>query len=59
MPAPLGGWSLPWRDDFAQANVDSQPTEFGLPTGMNPLTYNPKAASQSLPYADPEGVPNG
>ncbi len=35
-------------------------SEFGRPTGyVDPTAYRGKAASESLPYALPEGVPNG
>lgn len=58
MPAPLGGWSLPWRDDFAQANM-RQGSEFGTPTGYrDPDRYQGTIASQTLEHALPEGNPN-
>ncbi|WP_131813478.1 hypothetical protein [Mycolicibacterium fortuitum] len=55
---PLGGWSLPWRDDFAQVNM-RQASEFGTPTGhVDPDQYRGTIASLTLEHALPEGNPN-
>jgi len=59
---PLGGWSLLWRDDAKQVQMrqDDSGDEFTTEPGYrDPHAYRGKAASQSLPYALPEGNPNG
>lgn len=58
---PFGGWSLPWREDFAQLQMQQEDSgaEFTTPPGyVDPDAYRAKAASQSLPHALAEGNPN-
>lgn len=55
---PLGVWSPLWRDDYLQVNAQ-QESEFGTPTGyVDARQYRGKAASESLPHALVEGIPN-
>ena len=60
MLAPnFAGDPLHWNPDTPR-RIGGRPTEFGRPTGyVDPTAYRGTAASESLPYALPEGVPNG
>lgn len=66
--APQGGWSLPWRDDWAHLHGKRE-SEFSWGNGLTPPgledaapadggRYRPTRASETLPHALSEGIPN-